>query len=75
MATKLAIQTAADAFGNRDVDTELLLEFANILDDVWSKPWLGNASTMELLSELMARTDIMGYADYKAESQGIGIER
>ncbi len=34
-------------------------------NEVNSKPWLGNATTAELLAELTARAEIHGYAKYK----------
>lgn len=39
------------------MDPALAEAFAVILDDVWSKPWLGNATTLELLDEIKARVD------------------
>jgi predicted transcriptional regulator len=35
--------------------------FAEILDEIWSQPWLGNATTKQLLEEIEARVDL----DYK----------
>jgi hypothetical protein len=35
--------------------------FAIILDEIWSKAWLGNATTKELLDEISARV----YLNYK----------
>lgn len=37
------------------MDGALAEAFAEILDEVWSKPWLGNATTEELLDELQVR--------------------
>lgn len=36
---------------------ELCLAFAEILEEIWSKPWLGNATTGELLDEIKARVN------------------
>lgn len=35
--------------------------FAEILEEVWSQPWLGNATTGQLLDEIRARVN----CDYK----------
>lgn len=56
----LAIEKAAQAWqgektSKTEMDIDLALEFARILDEVWSKPWLGNATTEELLQEIRAR--------------------
>ena len=40
------------------MDSELALAFAEVLDEVWSQPWLGNATTRELINELAARSDL-----------------
>lgn len=37
-------------------------------DEIWSQPWLGNATTKELLDELTARAEVGGYATYKTNS-------
>jgi hypothetical protein len=50
---------------NKVMDTELAEAFAVILNEVWSKPWLGNATTAQLLEELSVRAEIGGYANYK----------
>ena len=44
---------------------ELAEAFAKILDDVWTKPWLGNATTKELLEEIQTRIELDGKLDYK----------
>ena len=44
---------------------ELAEAFAVILNGVWSGPWLGNATTGELLDELKARCEVNGTLDYK----------
>ena len=46
---------------SKEMDTELAYAFAEILDEIWGKPWLGNATTRELLDEIRARVDL----DYK----------
>ena len=43
------------------MDADLAEAFAEILDDIWSRPWLGNATTGQLLDEVKARVD----CDYK----------
>jgi hypothetical protein len=58
----LAIQTAARVWCRSEtshiqMDPALAQAFADVLDEVWSKPWLGNATTGQLLDELRARLD------------------
>lgn len=62
----LALEKAAQAWcttSNSDkvMDVELVTAFAQILDEIWSKPWLGNATTKELFEELMCRSDNLNY--------------
>ena len=62
----LAIEKASSAWQTPEtsgiqMDVRLATAFAKILDEVWSKPWLGNATTKELLDEVSARVDL----DYK----------
>jgi len=49
---------------------ELAEAMAVILNDIWSKPWLGNATTAELLTELKARCEINGTLYYKTVGGG-----
>ncbi|MDP1774254.1 MAG: hypothetical protein Q8L15_18455 [Methylobacter sp.] len=70
MATELARQKAAQAWckettSGKEMDTDLADAFAEILDEIWSKPWLGNATTGEMLEELKARAEVGGYAAYR----------
>ena len=70
MATRLAREKAAQAWckettKHKEMDAELAEAFAEILDEIWSQPWLGNATTGELLEELKARAEIHGYSGYK----------
>lgn len=62
----LARELAAQAWGrpstsHKVLDFELAEAFAQVLQEVLSKPWLGNATTRELIDELAARSDL----DYK----------
>jgi hypothetical protein len=62
----LSIQTAATAWcqdttSHIEMDVELATAFAEIIEDIWSKPWLGNATTKELLDELNARCGDLNY--------------
>lgn len=44
--------------------------FAVILEEIWSKPWLGNATNKELLEELSVRIEIHGPGlDYSTTKQ------
>ena len=66
--TQLSMEKAAQAWcfpetEKKVMDVQLCMAFAKILDEVWSKAWLGNATTKELLAELSARSDL----DYKRE--------
>ena len=47
------------------MDPHLAEAFAKILNDIWAQPWLGNATTGELLDELRARAEVDGRIDYK----------
>ena len=70
MATQRAREKAAQAWckptTEQIVMNPVLAEaFAEILDEIWSQPWLGNATTRELLKELTVRievhSDLMDY--------------
>ena len=70
MASNLAMERAAQAWCEPATSKvvmipELAEAFAEILDEVWTKPWLGNATTGELLAELQARCEINGTIGYK----------
>jgi len=70
MATELARSRAAQAWCKPTTEhlvmqPELAEVFAELLDEIWSQAWLGNATTAELLSELQTRAEIHGYANYK----------
>ncbi len=45
---------------NRQMDPDLAFAFAEVLERELSKPWLGNATTGQLIDELRARSDL-GY--------------
>jgi len=40
------------------MDTTLAEAFAEVLEEVWSQPWLGNATTGELLEEIKSRVNL-----------------
>jgi len=66
----LARQRAAQAWCEPETEKitmipELAEAFAVILDDVWSKPWLGNATTSQLIDELRTRCEMNGTLDYR----------
>jgi hypothetical protein len=70
MATELSLQKAAQAWckpetEQKEMDTDLAAAFAEILDEIWSQPWIGNATTQELLDELYARTLCPECRNYK----------
>jgi hypothetical protein len=47
------------------MDPDLAEVFAEILDEIWSQPWLGNATTAEMLDELKTRAEMGGYSNYR----------
>jgi hypothetical protein len=49
---------ATQAFRGRHMDPDLAFEFAQILERELRKPWLGNATTGELLAELASRSNL-----------------
>jgi len=66
MATRSSIEKAAQVWCRPEcsdipMDSRLALAFAEVLDEIWNKPWLGNATTKQLLDEVAARVDL----DYK----------
>lgn len=68
-ASGLAIEKASQAWctpktSSIEMNTELAYAFAEIIDDILSKPWLGNATTGELIDELRARCEINGTINY-----------
>ena len=70
MATSSAREKAAQAWckettKHKEMDVELAEAFAEILDEIWSQPWLGNATTGEMLEELKTRAEIHGYSKYR----------
>lgn len=70
MSISLARQKVGEAWTkpmthHLEFDSVLAEAFAEILEEVWSKPWLGNATTAELLTELQTRAEIHGYANYR----------
>ena len=70
MATKLALEKAAQAWCTPNtkkiiMQPELAKAFAEILDEIWHQPWLGNATTRELILEIKTRIEIDGKLDYK----------
>ena len=47
------------------MDVVLAEEFARTIDKLLSEPWLGNATTRELLQELTTRIEVDGMLDYR----------
>lgn len=75
MASELARERAAQAWctektSNRVMDQELAEAFADIIDSVWDRPWLGNATNAELIDELKARIDIHWDLKYRTVGGG-----
>ena len=70
MPSQLSLRKAAQAWGKPEtqhieMDSTLAIAFAEVLDDIWSKPWLGNATTGELIEELKTRCEANGTINYK----------
>lgn len=70
MSMRLSREKAAQAWCTPETEKltmipELTEAFAAILNDVWSKPWLGNATTAELIDELRARCEVNGTLQYR----------
>ena len=70
MSKDLARQEAAKAWcqpktKNIEMIPELYEAFAEIIENIWTKPWLGNATTRELIEELKTRIEIDGKLVYK----------
>ena len=62
MASELSRQRAAQAWckqntSGKEMDSDLAEAFADIIEEIWTQPWLGNATTGQLLDELRARVD------------------
>ena len=69
MVSKLALQKAAQAWCTLEtsqitMDPVLAEAFAGLLDEIWSQPWLGNATTRELIDELRTRCELNGTLEY-----------
>lgn len=74
MSTQFARKKAAQAWCKEKtkhltMQPELAEAFADILDEIWQKAWLGNATTGKLLAELQARAELGGYIDYKTTGE------
>lgn len=72
MTSEFARQRAAQAWctpttGNITMVPELAFAFADILEEEWQQPRLGNATTRELIEEIRVRIEIDGNLDYKTE--------
>lgn len=70
MPAELAREKAAQAWckektKTKIMDAELAEVFAEILEEIWSQPWLGNATTEDLLNEIRARIEMDGKLKYK----------
>ena len=70
MSMSLCREKAAQAWctektSHKVMDVDLCEAFAEILNEIWSKPWLGNATTAELIDEIRTRIEVEGLLDYK----------
>jgi len=62
-ASQLAREKSAQVWCREEtsrivMDTTLAEAFAEVLEEVWSQPWLGNATTGELLEEIKSRVNL-----------------
>jgi hypothetical protein len=69
MSMSLSRERAAQAWckpttSHKVMDPELAEAFAEILNEIWSQPWLGNATSFQLLEELTSRAGA-GWGDYR----------
>ena len=72
--SSLSLQKAAqmwcfDSTQDKLVDVELTLAAATLIEEIWNQSWLGNATTEELLEELLSRAKVGGYANYKTTDE------
>ena len=72
MSMEASRQKAAQAWckpstSGKQMDPVLCETFAEILEEIWSQPWLGNATTGQLLDEIRARVN----CNYKTVGGGI----
>jgi hypothetical protein len=72
--SSLSLQKAAqmwcfDSTKDKFVDIPLTLAVATLIEEIWNQSWLGNATTEELLEELLCRAGVGGYADYKTTEE------
>ena len=79
-ASELARQKAAQAWCTPEtertvMDPVLAEAFTKTLDEIWSQPWLGNATTKELLEEISARIEIDGKLDYRTVDEPVRLVR
>lgn len=70
MPSNLALSKAAQAWCTYEtsgiqMDERLATAFAAILDEVWNQPWLGNATTAQLIDELRCRCEVNGTINYR----------
>ena len=58
-ARQKAVQVwCKDTTKHKAMDPELCEAFAEIIEELTSRPWLGNATTKQLLDEISARVDL-----------------
>jgi len=62
---KAAQAWCTNATEGLSMNVALCNAFADVLEEIWSQPWLGNATTKQLLEELSARGEIDGVMDYR----------
>ena len=68
--SELALKVADECWLGPDTkhllqDRAVTLAFARLLDEVWDQPWLGNATTGQLIDELRARCEFHKTLNYR----------
>jgi hypothetical protein len=78
MASSFAREIASRAWGTEKTskmvfDVDLAEAFADIIDELTNKPWLGNATNKDIIEELSARVTIGSInPDYKTNDPNNG---
>ena len=72
--SKAAEAWAKPSTSGIEMNVVLAEAFAEIIEEIWSQPWLGNATTRQLIEELSARIEIDGAMDYRTVDDPIDVD-
>ena len=62
----MEINVLSEGIPTHGYESEVLTEaFEEIIMEIWSQPWLGNATTRQLIDELSARIEVDGAMEYR----------